>query len=366
MADSFGKLLVTGGAGFIGTNFVRSWAERHPSDEIVVLDSLTYAANRDNLAGLARVRLVEGDIRDTGLVGVLLSGGIRTLVHFAAETHVDRSILDPDGFVDANLVGTHSLLKAAKAAWLDTGDGLGHRFHHISTDEVYGSVGEDEPAFAETAPYAPNSPYSATKAGSDHLVRAYHRTYGLQTTVTNCSNNFGPYQFPDKLIPLFLINCLEGRPLPLYGDGMHVRDWLHVEDHVRGIELVLLNGRSGETYNIGSGTGLSNGVVAELICGAVDEAFESDPSLARRFPRAPVARGEPSATLLARVSDRPGHDRRYAVDAGKIERELGYRPVRSFDQALASTIRWYIDNEQWWRRAVAGPGDSDPGRGLPP
>jgi dTDP-glucose 4,6-dehydratase len=352
MADPARKLLVTGGAGFIGANFVRHWTERHPSDEIVVLDSLTYAASRDNLAGLRQVRLIEADIRDSDRVRELLAGGIRTLVHFAAETHVDRSIRDPDSFVDTNLGGTHSLLKAARAAWLDPGDGQAHRFHHVSTDEVYGSLSEDGRPFAETAPYAPNSPYSATKAGSDHLVRAYHRTYGLETSVTNCSNNFGPYQYPEKLIPLFLINCLEGRALPLYGDGRHVRDWLHVKDHCRGIELVLERGRPGETYNIGGSAELANSVVVERICNGVDEAFRSDPSLARRFPNAPAARGEPSTSLKTRVADRPGHDRRYAIDARKIERELGYRPAQSFEQGLASTIRWYIDNETWWRRLL--------------
>ncbi|MEA3041361.1 MAG: dTDP-glucose 4,6-dehydratase, partial [Sphingomonadales bacterium] len=231
MAD----LLVTGGAGFIGANFVRYWRARRRGDRIVVLDALTYAGNRANLAGVDAVDLVEGDIRDTELVRSLLAErGLDTIVHFAAESHVDRSIDGPDAFIDTNVVGTHSLLKAAKSVWLDAGTGRPHRFHHISTDEVYGSLGPEDAAFSEATPYAPNSPYSASKAGSDHLVRAYHHTYGLQVTTTNCSNNYGPYQFPEKLIPLFLINCLTGKSLPIYGDGMNVRDWLHVEDHCRG------------------------------------------------------------------------------------------------------------------------------------
>jgi len=263
MAD----LLVTGGAGFIGANFVRYWRTRHPDARIVVLDALTYAGNRANLDGIAEVTLVVGDIRDTPLVERLLQAEqLDTLVHFAAESHVDRSIDGPDAFVDTNVQGTHSLLKAARAVWLDRGSGRPHRFHHISTDEVYGSLGPDDPPFSESTPYAPNSPYAASKAGSDHLVRAYHHTFGLQTTVTNCSNNYGPYQFPEKLIPLFVINCLTGRPLPIYGDGLNVRDWLHVEDHCRGIELALARGRPGESYNIGGGEAVPNLRVIDAMC----------------------------------------------------------------------------------------------------
>jgi dTDP-glucose 4,6-dehydratase len=237
------NLLITGGAGFIGTNFVHYWSKQHSDDALVVLDALTYAGNRANIDGLP-LTFVEGDIRDTDLVGRLLAEHlIDTIVHFAAESHVDRSIEGPDAFIDTNINGTHSLLKAARAAWLDSGSGRPHRFHHISTDEVYGSLGPDDPAFSETTPYAPNSPYAASKAASDHLVRAYNRTYGLQTSITSCSNNYGPYQYPEKLIPLFLNNCLTGQKLPIYGDGMNVRDWLHVEDHCRGVELVLQRGR---------------------------------------------------------------------------------------------------------------------------
>lgn len=349
MAD----LLVTGGAGFIGANFVHRWAERHPGDRITVLDSLTYAGNRANLVGMEQVRLVEGDIRDTRLACELLASGADTIVHFAAETHVDRSIRDPDAFVSVNVNGTHSLLKAAKAVWLDQGTGRPHRFHHVSTDEVYGSLGPDDPPVAETAPYAPNSPYSASKAASDHLVRAFHHTYGLQTSVTHSSNNYGPYQFPDKLVPLFLVNCLTGKPLPIFGDGMNVRDWLHVADHCQGIELAMLRGRAGETYNIGGGAELTNHTMIEMLCVGVDRAFARDPQLARRFPDAPAARGEASSTLKIYVPDRPGHDRRYAIDAAKISAELGYRPQREFAEGLASTISWYLENDCWWRPALA-------------
>ena len=349
------NLLVTGGAGFIGANFVHYWSARHPQDRLVVLDALTYAGNRTNLAGLEAVELVEADIRDTALVETLLRDhAIDTIVHFAAESHVDRSIDGPDAFIDANVIGTHSLLKAAKKLWLDAGSGRPHRFHHISTDEVYGSLGPADPAFSETTPYAPNSPYAASKAASDHLVRAYHHTFGLETTTTNCSNNYGPYQFPEKLIPLFLINCLTGKKLPIYGDGMNVRDWLHVEDHCRGIELVLQGGRIGDTYNIGGGEELPNIQVIDTICGAVDEAFASDPSLAQRFPQAPAARGEASASLKAYVTDRLGHDRRYAIDERKLAGELGYAPARSFAQGLADTVAWYLSNEDWWRAVMDG------------
>jgi dTDP-glucose 4,6-dehydratase len=337
------RLFVTGGAGFIGTNFVRYWAERHPDDRIVVLDALTYAADRSNLDGVA-LRFVEGDIRDTDLVQRLLEDHeLDTIVHFAAESHVDRSIAGPDTFVDTNVVGTHSLLKAARAEWLDRGSGRPHRFHHISTDEVYGSLGPGDPAFTETTPYAPNSPYAASKAASDHLVRAYHHTFALQTTTTNCSNNYGPYQFPEKLIPLFLRNCLTGVPLPIYGDGMNVRDWLHVEDHCRGIQLALERGRAGETYNIGGGEELPNLALIDTLCATVDRTFAEDPSLAARFPNAPAAQGEPSASLKSFVTDRLGHDRRYAIDHSKARGELGYDASHSFAAGLEATVRWYLE-----------------------
>ncbi len=347
------NLLVTGAAGFIGANFVHHWRKASTDDSIVVLDALTYAGNRANLDGLDGVELVVGDIGHTDLVTELLdSRKIGSIVHFAAESHVDRSITGPDAFVMTNVVGTHSLLKAAKTAWLDKGSGRPHRFHHVSTDEVYGSLGPDDAAFSETTPYAPNSPYSASKAGSDHLVRAYHHTYGLETTTSNCSNNYGPYQFPEKLIPLFLLNALHGRKLPIYGDGMNVRDWLHVEDHCRGIELILRNGRIGETYNVGGGQELPNLTVIEEICRVVDAAFATDPSLAERFPDAPAAQGRPSAELKTYVTDRKGHDRRYAIDETKIRGELGYAPARDFPQGFAETLAWYLTNESWWRPLV--------------
>ncbi len=343
------ELLVTGGAGFIGANFVHFWRARHPDDTITVLDLLTYAGNPANIAGLPGVELVEGDILDTELVEQLLrQRGIDTIVHFAAESHVDRSITGPDAFVSTNVIGTHSLLKAARTVWLDDG-GRPHRFHHVSTDEVYGSLGPQDPAFSEATQYAPNSPYSASKAGSDHLVRAYHHTFGLQTTTSNCSNNYGPYQFPEKLIPLFLLNCLEGRNLPIYGDGMNVRDWLHVEDHCYGIERVIEDGRPGEMYNIGGGAELPNMQVIDEICAAVDRAFTERPDLATRFPDAPAARGDPSASLKTYVTDRAGHDRRYAIDCSKIESELGYAPQRDFTAGFAQTLAWYLENEDWWR-----------------
>ena len=344
------NLLVTGGAGFIGTNFVRHWRATHPDDGIVVLDALTYAGNRSSLDGLSGVELVVGDICHTDLVSELIeSRGVDTIVHFAAESHVDRSITGPDAFVTTNVLGTHSLLKAAKAQWLDKGTGRPHRFHHVSTDEVYGSLGPNDPAFSETTPYAPNSPYSASKAGSDHLVRAYHHTYGLDTTTSNCSNNYGPYQFPEKLIPFFLLNALHGRHLPIYGDGMNVRDWLHVEDHCVGIELILEKGRVGETYNVGGGQELPNLEVIEEICRTVDAAFAGDPGLAERFPDAPAAQGRPTAELKTFVTDRKGHDRRYAIDETKVRDELGYRPARDFAQGFAETLAWYLSREDWWK-----------------
>lgn len=342
------SLLVTGGAGFIGANFVHLWARERPEDRLTVLDSLTYAGNRANLANV-KAELVVGDIRDGALVEeLLLSRQVDTIVHFAAESHVDRSISGPDAFIETNILGTHTLLKAARKAWLGNGR-KPHRFHHISTDEVYGTLAPDDPPFRETTPYQPNSPYSASKAASDHLVRAYHHTYGLETTTSNCSNNYGPFQFPEKLIPLFLLNALEGKPLPIYGDGMQVRDWLHVEDHCRGIMAVIDRGRPGETYNIGGGAELPNLAVIDTLCRTIDQAFAADPGLAARFPGAPAARGEPTASLKTFVTDRPGHDRRYAIDCRKAREELGYAPRHDFATGFARTVAWYLANEPWWR-----------------
>ena len=350
MAD----LLVTGGAGFIGGNFVHYWREKHPGDTITVLDALTYAGNRETIEDARDVELVVGNICDTALVTRLLEErGIDTIVHFAAESHVDRSISAPDDFIETNVIGTHSLLKAARNVWVEKGSGRPHRFHHVSTDEVYGSLGPNDPAFSETTQYQPNSPYSASKAGSDHLVRAYHHTFGLEVTTSNCSNNYGPYQYPEKLIPLFLLNALSGKPLPIYGDGMNVRDWLHVEDHCRGIEAVLKNGKPGETYNIGGGQELPNLTVIEEICRGVDAIFASDPTLAARYPDAPAAKGEPTETLKTFVTDRKGHDRRYAIDETKAREEIGYTPSRDFRAGFAETLRWYLDNEGWWRASLA-------------
>lgn len=347
------NLIVTGGAGFIGANFVHYHRKTLPGDKIVVLDLLTYAGNLANLDGLDDVHFVRGDICDTDLVSSIIADHqIDTIVHFAAESHVDRSITGPDAFVTTNVNGTHSLLKAAKQAWLDSGSGKSHRFHHVSTDEVYGSLGPNDPAFSEATPYAPNSPYSASKAGSDHLVRAYHHTYGLNTTTSNCSNNYGPFQFPEKLIPLFTLNALSGQPLPIYGDGMNVRDWLHVEDHCRGIAACLVKGKPGEVYNIGGGQELPNLTVIDEICRSVDEAFASNPALAERFPHAPAAKGRPSAELKTYVTDRKGHDRRYAIDETKAREELGYAPARDFPQGFAETLDWYLAHEDWWQPLV--------------
>lgn len=348
------NLLVTGGAGFIGGNFVHYWADRHPDDTVIVLDCLTYAGNASTIADVEQAELVVGDIRDTALVEKLLrERGIATLVHFAAESHVDRSISGPDAFIDTNILGTNSLLKAARTVWLDEGSGKPHRFHHISTDEVYGSLGPDDPAFAEDHQYQPNSPYSASKASSDHLVRAYHHTFGLDVTTSNCSNNYGPYQYPEKLIPLFLLNALHGRPLPIYGDGMNVRDWLHVEDHCRGIEACLDKGKAGEVYNIGGGAELPNMAVIDHICTSVDAAMEEIDGLADRYPDAPAARGQPTNSLKTFVTDRAGHDRRYAIDETKARDELGYAPGHAFEHGMAQTLRWYLQNEGWWRALLA-------------
>lgn len=346
-------MLITGGAGFIGVNFVRFWEARHPATHLIVLDALTYAGNPHSLEG-TNATLIIGDIRDQPLVERLLAEhGIDTLVHFAAESHVDRSLHGPAAFIDTNITGTLALLQAARTVWLK-GSGQPHRFHHISTDEVFGTLAPNDPPFRETTPYAPNSPYAASKAASDHLVRTWHHSYGLQVTTSNCSNNYGPYQFPEKLIPLFLLNALHGRPLPIYGDGQQVRDWLHVEDHCRGIEAVLTHGQPGETYCIGGGAELPNLQVIDTLCTAIDNAFATDPSLARRFPDAPAAKGQPSASLKRFVADRPGHDRRYAIDCTRARTELGYAPAQDFAAGFAATLHWYLANEGWWRQVMDG------------
>ncbi|MGA1056344.1 MAG: dTDP-glucose 4,6-dehydratase [Phycisphaerales bacterium] len=355
--DASNHLLVTGGAGFIGVNFVRRLLAAESGPQLTVVDALTYAGNRESLAdfeGSPRLRFVHADIRDGEAIEALLrESDIRTIVHFAAESHVDRSILGPDAFIDTNIVGTHALLKSARARWLTEEPGP-HRFHHVSTDEVYGSLEPHDPAFRETTPYAPNSPYAASKAASDHLVRAYHHTYGLDVTISNCSNNYGPFQFPEKLIPLVLMNMLSGKALPIYGDGSNVRDWLYVEDHCRGIEAILERGEPGRVYNIGGLNEQRNIDLVRILCGVVDARFAADPSLAEAHPQCPAARGEACESLITFVRDRPGHDRRYAIDASRIETELGFRPAETFETGLGKTVDWYLSNQEWCRRIQDG------------
>ena len=337
------RLLVTGGAGFIGSNFVHYWHQNY-SDKIVVLDALTYAGNRQNLASLqqnspedSRFIFVEGDICDRTLVTRLLTAhNLDTIVHFAAESHVDRSILDPSIFIKTNVLGTFTLLEALRQHWEAHQQPQDYRFLHISTDEVYGSLSATDSAFTETTAYAPSSPYSASKAGSDQLVRSYHRTYGLPTLITNCGNNYGPYQFPEKLIPLMCINILLGKPLPIYGDGKNIRDWLYVEDHCSAIDVVLHKAPPGETYNIGGQTELSNLDIVEQLCDLMSELTSLE-NLALS-PR----------QLIRFVKDRPGHDRRYAMDISKIKHDLGWTPVHDFTTGLAQTVTWYLSHRDWW------------------
>ncbi len=347
------NVLITGGAGFIGANFVRHWLKRGGEGRVVVFDALTYAGNLESLSGLdrdPRYAFLRGDICDEAAVRAAMeSHGIDTVVHLAAESHVDRSILGPDEFIRTNVLGTHTLLKVAKRLWLEEKRVPAHRFHHVSTDEVYGSLGPDAPPFHEKTPYAPNSPYSASKAASDHLVRAYHETYGLATTITNCSNNYGPYHFPEKLIPLIIVNILHGRPLPVYGDGLQVRDWLYVEDHCEAIALALTRGRPGEVYNVGGNGETTNIDIVRRLCALADERFAARAELSAKFPSSPAATGRKAAELLTHVTDRPGHDRRYAIDYTKAARELGYRPAHSLSSGLASTGAWYLANTAWWQ-----------------
>jgi len=338
-------ILVTGGAGFIGSNFI---LQRITNDHsaIVNLDKLTYAGNLRNLESVAennRYQFFHGDIADRALVRQILEQrGIRAIVHFAAESHVDRSIRGPDDFIRTNIDGTFALLEEARAYWnsLNRSEQERFRFLHVSTDEVYGSLRAEDPPFTEDTAYAPNSPYSASKAASDHLVRAYHHTYGLPTLTTNCSNNYGPFQFPEKLIPLMILNAREGKPLPIYGDGQNVRDWLYVEDHCDAIRTVLHRGRAGEPYNIGGWNEKRNLEIVQTICDFMDKEL---PTL-----------GKPRRDLITFVKDRPGHDRRYAMDAHKIERDLGWRPRETFESGIRKTIRWYLDNEKWVREVTSG------------
>jgi dTDP-glucose 4,6-dehydratase len=337
---------VTGGAGFIGSNFIHNWFANE-RDAITNLDKLTYAGNLRNLETVAessRYKFVLGDICDRELVQDLLAElRPRAIVHFAAESHVDRSIHGPDDFIRTNIHGTFGLLEAARSYWnsLSDEDKKSFRFLHVSTDEVYGSLGPDDPAFSETTPYAPNSPYSASKAASDHLVRAYHHTYGLPTLTTNCSNNYGPYQFPEKLIPLMIHNARSGKPLPVYGDGQNVRDWLYVEDHCEAIRTVLAKGAVGQTYNIGGWNEKPNLEIVHTVCSILDELRPQDPTV-------------PHQKLITFVKDRPGHDRRYAMDARKIERELGWRPRETFESGIRKTIEWYLQHEDWVEAVTSG------------
>ena len=343
--DMDNTILVTGGAGFIGSNFILQRLDQD-SALVVNLDKLTYAGNLGNLEAVAndrRYEFVLGDIADRALVRELLERrSPRSIVHFAAESHVDRSIRGPDDFIRTNVDGTFALLEQVRAYWcrLAERDRLDFRFLHVSTDEVYGSLGPTDPPFSETTRYAPNSPYAASKASSDHLVRAYHHTYGLPTLTTNCSNNYGRFQFPEKLIPLMILNARDGKPLPVYGDGQNVRDWLYVADHCAAIATVLARGRVGETYNIGGWNEKRNLDIVEIICDIVDE-------LAGRS-------GPPRRSLITFVKDRPGHDRRYAMDARKIERELGWRPLETFESGIRKTVRWYLENEEWVRAVTSG------------
>ena len=340
-------ILITGAAGFIGGNFVHHWFDKQALERageapepVVVLDKLTYAGNPQTIQAhldAGRCQLVQGDIGDRALVSRLLAEHRpRAVLHFAAESHVDRSIHGPGEFIQTNMVGTFELLEAVRAYWgeLPAGDKAAFRFLHVSTDEVYGSLSETDPAFSETTAYAPNSPYSASKAGSDHLVRAYHHTYGLPTLTTNCSNNYGPYHFPEKLIPLMILNALDGKALPVYGDGQNIRDWLYVRDHCEAIRQVLARGRLGETYNVGGKNEIKNLDVVKVICAKLDALR-------------PKADGSSYASQITFVTDRPGHDRRYAIDPTKIEREIGWQPAETFESGIDKTVTWYLENTAW-------------------
>jgi len=340
------SIIVTGGAGFIGSNFVLDWFQES-SEPVVTLDKLTYAGNPDNLASLkgnAAHKLVQGDIGDFELVSRLLAEHKpRAVLNFAAESHVDRSIHGPGEFIQTNIVGTFQLLEAVRAYWnaLPDDERATFRFLHVSTDEVYGSLEKDDPAFSETNRYEPNSPYSASKAASDHLVRAYHHTYGLPVLTTNCSNNYGPYHFPEKLIPLVIHNALAGKPLPIYGDGQQIRDWLYVKDHCSAIRRVLADGQLGETYNVGGWNEKANLDVVHTLCALLDEL-------------SPRADGQPYKNQITFVKDRPGHDQRYAIDASRLERELGWKPAETFETGIRKTVQWYLQNQDWVANITSG------------
>jgi dTDP-glucose 4,6-dehydratase len=344
-------ILVTGGAGFVGSNFVLEWfGSRGPAEPVINLDALTYAGNLENLRALESKkshRFVRGDIGNQELIQSLLaSTKPRAIVHFAAESHVDRSIHGPADFIQTNIQGTFNLLQCALNYWrgLSESEAKAFRFLHVSTDEVYGSLGPNDPAFTETTPYQPNSPYSASKAASDHLVRAWHHTYGLPVLTTNCSNNYGPFQFPEKLIPLMIANALAGKPLPIYGDGLNVRDWLYVADHCAAIRAVLEKGRIGEVYNIGGWNEMPNIEIVKIICGLLDQ----------KSPQTAIRAGGRHDALISYVKDRPGHDRRYAIDANKIHHELNWKPAETFATGIAKTVDWYLANQAWVQRVQSG------------
>jgi dTDP-glucose 4,6-dehydratase len=348
-------ILVTGSAGFIGANFVLDWCAQQ-DEAVISLDKLTYAGNLENLASLKdnpRHIFVQGDIGDAKLVSELLAKyQPRAVVNFAAESHVDRSIHGPEDFIQTNIVGTFHLLEAVRAYWggLADAEKTAFRFLHVSTDEVYGSLAKDEPAFTETHRYEPNSPYSASKAASDHLVRSYHHTYGLPVLTTNCSNNYGPYHFPEKLIPLMIVNALAGKSLPVYGDGQQIRDWLYVKDHCSAIRCVLEKGKTGEVYNVGGWNEKANLDIVHIVCGLLDELRP------RRNPQSSILDPQSSSyrSLVTFVTDRPGHDRRYAIDARKIERELGWKPAETFETGIRKTVQWYLDNQAWVNNVLSG------------
>lgn len=336
------RLLVTGGAGFIGSNFVHYWLNNYREDQVIVLDALTYAGNFNNLKDLEtnpNFIFVQGNIRDRALIDTLLhEHHINIIAHFAAESHVDRSILAPDSFIQTNIIGTFTLLEAFREYFPQLEQTA--RFLHVSTDEVYGTLEPDDPPFRETTAYAPNSPYSASKAGSDHLVRAYYHTYNIPTLITNCSNNYGPYHYPEKLIPLICINILLGKSLPIYGDGQNVRDWLYVWDHCRALDTVIQKGTPGETYNIGGNNEVKNIDLVKMLCQLMDELA----------PNLPIS---PAEELITFVKDRPGHDRRYAIDASKIKTELGWQPSVTVEEGLRETVNWYLENRHWWEALLS-------------
>lgn len=350
-------ILLTGGAGFIGQNLVHHLLRESPECKLIIIDSLTYAANPASLQApieSGQITFVRGDISELSNVRAIFElHPIEEVAHLAAESHVDRSIRGPDAFVETNILGTYNLLKCALDHWRSRSCLDRARFLHVSTDEVFGDLGPEEPPFTESSPYKPSSPYSATKAASDHLARAFCKTYGLPVIVTNCSNNYGPYQHPEKLIPLMILHALEGTGLPIYGDGSNIRDWLYVEDHCRAIALALDKGTAGETYNIGGGMEKSNREVVGEVCDLIDMRFRQDPSLAQKYPNCPSSTGDTCQSLITFVGDRPGHDRRYAINMDFACRKLQFRPRETFATGLLQTVDWYLENEAWCRQAMS-------------